>query len=236
MAAIYKAKFQGDAAAIYAVATHLPSVSVEADDGGFWLCGDPLRLGPDQKDLRIQLDAFSRKANALIALTDPNLAAIHPSGAIQVLDGRRRGHILLTEPGYFEINGLPVTLSARGGGRQPRPLAERLPELSAREPRFERAANLLAEAGEDLVKLYMVMELIERAHGNFPPKKKRADRQAFCNRIEVDEAQWEALHRTARAYRHAEPHEDDGPLVMPRQARYLIQHALKLWLERDVPV
>lgn len=95
---------------------------------------------------------------------------------------------------------------------------------------------MLAEAGDDLVKLYMVMELIEKAHCGFGKKRERAKREHFCSRMQVNERDWEALHRTARPFRHAEPHEDGGPVVTSCQARILVQHALKLWLEREVPV
>lgn len=205
------------------------------DSGGVWLWGAPLALNPDQ-DFREQLSAFTRRANSLLALADPNLSGIRSCGTVEIHRDGRRDRVCLIEGATMEITGGRLTLSARGGGPLPRPMSERIPELSAREPRFERATNILAECGLDMVKLYMVVELIEFAHGKFPSKNHPERRAEFCRRIEIVESEWEALHRTARPKRHAEPHLDAGPIMTVKQARYLIQHALKLWLEREVPV
>jgi hypothetical protein len=62
-------------------------------------------------------------------------------------------------------------------------LPERIIELCDMDERFERATNILAEAGEDLVKLFMVTELIEKAHGKCPPKGKRGERSRFCAKL-----------------------------------------------------
>ena len=137
----------------------------------------------------------------------------------------------------LETTFYPVTLSARGGARvHQRPLAERLADLCSREPLFERAAAMLAESGDDWRELFKVMEIIEKAHGGCPKKRRRASRTAFFRKLEVEEKEWEALHRSARPFRHADAHDDGGPTVRPKQGRILIQHALKLWLERAVPV
>jgi hypothetical protein len=233
---IRKAMFDASEAAIACVASNLPGLNYDANGVGFWVWGDPLELGSDVKEWREQLRTFSRRANAIIALSDPNLSAIRSCGSIQIIDGDKCDHVMLAEPPIFESIFFPVTLSAKLGGPPPRPLAVRAAELTARQPRFEQAANILAECGEDLPKLYMVMELIERQHGKFPPKSQPLERTAFCNLIQVEEAEWAALHRTARPHRHAEPHDMARPVLTPRQARTLIQHALKLWLEREVPI
>lgn len=137
----------------------------------------------------------------------------------------------------LETTFYPVTLSARAGARgQQRPLAERLADLCASEPLFERAAALLAGSGDDWRELFKVMELIEKAHGGCPKRRRRASRAAFFRKLEIEEKDWEALHRSARPYRHADAHDDGGPTVRPRHGRVLIQHALKLWLERAFPV
>lgn len=235
MAEILKVLFDGEEPAIKLVAESC-GLSFEAEGERFWLWGDALQLSKDLKGWRHELERFSRKANAIIALSDPALSAIHPYGSVLTISGDQHRHVLLSKPTQIEITGYPVTLMVRGGGPPPRPLADRVPELCARLDRFERAANILAECGNDLAKLYFVMELVERAHGGFPPKKQRKERGAFCRRIQVEEPEWEALHRTARPFRHAEPHEDEGPVVSPRQARILLQHVLKLWLSREVPI
>jgi hypothetical protein len=236
MRANYKAGFVGERAAAEALVNNLPELSVEFDEEGFWLCGEALELGDDQEKWRESLDAFGRKANALLALLGLDLGAIRSGGAIQIVEGNKRNYVLLPELAHFEATFHAATLSATGGGPPPRPLARRAAELCTREPRFERAANMFSEAGEDVVKLYMVMELIERAHGGFPKKHRRAERETFFRQLQVEEEEWVALHRSARPYRHAEPHEDEGPTMTPRQARSLIQHALKLWLTREVPI
>lgn len=234
MAIVTKAMFVGDEAAVQCVAAHKPGLSFEAEGIGFWLWGPPLELSSDRKLWREELWKFSREANTIIALSDPHLSAIRSWGSVQVIEGEHCDQVMLVEPAVFEIIAMPVTLSGRGAGRPPRPLAVRSVELSQQQPRFERATNLFAECGTDLTKLYMVMELIEKQHGGFPPKKQPVKRTEFCTLIQVEEAEWAALHRTARPFRHAEPHEDEGPVLTPNQARALIQHALKLWLERDV--
>ena len=228
--------FEASEAAIACLSLHLPGLNYEADGVGFWLWGGPLNLRSDREEWRVQLGKFSRTANTIIALADPNALAIRSWGSVKIIDGEKCDHVMLAEPAIFESTFFPVTLSARLGGPQPRPLAVRAAELTARLPRFEQAANILAECGEDVTKLYMVMELIEKAHGKFPRKRERLKRTAFCNLIQVEEAEWEALHRTARPHRHAEPEDMNGPVLRPRQARALIQHALKLWLEREVPI
>lgn len=232
---VHKARFQGSLAAVEAVAAALPALSFEADEGGYWLWGDALEIG-ERKSWRQNLSDFSRKANMLIALADPKLTAIHPTGNVKVINGDKCDYVILVEPARIELIGIPVTLSARGGGPLPRPAAERALELSGREARFEKTASMLAGCGEDLRELFKVMELIERAHGGIPKKHRRPEREEFFRRLQVEEAEWEAAHRAARPHRHAEPHEDGGRVVTPRQARYLIQHTLKLWLEREVPI
>ena len=83
--------------------------------------------------------------------------------------------------------------------------------------------------------LFKVVELIERAHGGLPNKRNPVERECFFKGIEVAGDDWEALHRSFRPERHAEPHDMAGRTISPRLARILIQHALKLWLAREVP-
>lgn len=237
MTAIYKARFEATEEAIECLALHLPGLSFEKEEDRFWLWGPPLSIDAEIQDLRTRLFVFAKRANALLALSDPNLAAINPGGAVRIEDGKSRSVIALLEGLDVEVVLNPVTLSARGGARvQQRPLAERLADLCAREPLFERAAAMLAASGEDWRELFKVMELIEKAHGGCPMKRRRASRAAFFRMLEMEESEWEALHRSARPYRHADAHDDGGPTVRARQGRLLIQHALKLWLERAVPV
>ncbi len=216
---------------------NLPGLSFEIEENGFWLWGPPLGLDAQVQDLRAHLSVFAKRANALLALSDPGLTAISPGGADQVVNGKSRSVIALVDALIFETTFYPVTLSARGVARvQQRPLAERLADLCAREPLFERAAAMLAASGDDWRELFKVMELIEKAHGGCPKKRRRSSRTAFFRSLEIEEKEWEALHRSARPYRHADAYEDGGPIVRPAQGRVLIQHALKLWLERAVPV
>jgi hypothetical protein len=98
------------------------------------------------------------------------------------------------------------------------------------------AAHFLAHAGDDVREIYRAMEAIEKAHGGWPKKKDRARRATFCAKLGVKEDDWEGLHRTARPRRHAYPHDMQGPTFTPAQARVAVQHALKLWLYREVPV
>lgn len=236
MAAIYKARFEATGAAVECLVQNLPGLSFETEEGQFWLWGLPLGLDAEVQDLRTHLAVFAKRANALLALSDPNLAAINPGGAVQIEDGESRSVIALVDALVFETTFYPVTLSARGGARvQQRPLAERLADLCAREPLFERAAAMLAASGDDWRELFKVMEIIEKAHGGCPKKRRRASRAAFFRKLEIEEKDWEALHRSARPYRHADAYDDGGPTVRSRQGRLLIQHALKLWLERAVP-
>src|SRR5437764_13731039 len=110
---------------VQCVASHLPGLQFEQDGAGYWLWGPPLKLSPDRKKWREELRAFSRTANAIVALTSLNVGALSSWGSVEVIDGDRRDHIMLIEPLVFETVVIPVTLSARGGGPQPRPLAAR---------------------------------------------------------------------------------------------------------------
>lgn len=238
MAVIYRTRFIGEREAIDALAAHLPELIVEEDgEGGYWISSPQLQFVPPADTYRDQIDKFTRLANTLIALSDPRLTAINHQGAIEAWDGTRCDRILLAETAVFEAIIFPATLSATGQTAEipSRPIAVRAAELSAREPRFERATNIIAECGEDVPRLYMVMELIEKAHGGFPKKADRPGREAFSKRVEVREEEWAALHRTARPHRHAEPYDDPGPILTVSQVRLLLHHALKLWLAREVP-
>ena len=202
----------------------------------FWLWGPPLALDANVQDFRDHLAQFTRRANALLALADYGLVAISLGGAVQIDEGRRRSTIPLIDPLIIETTFHPVTLAAKGGARvEQRPLADRLEDLCSVDPLFERAAAMFAASGDDWRELFKVMEIIEKAHGCCPRKRRRASRAAFFRKLEIDESDWEALHRSARPYRHADAHEDGGPIVRAKQGRLLIQHALKLWLERAVP-
>lgn len=237
MTAIYKARLEATEAAVECLVQNLPGLSFETEQGRFWLWGPPLGLNGEVEDLRTHLAVFAKRANALLALSDPNLEAVNPGGAVRIEDGESRSIIALADTLIFETTFYPVTLSARGGARaQQRPLAERLADLCAREPLFERAAAMLAASGDDWRELFKVMEIIEKAHGGCPKKRRRASRAAFFRKLEIEEKEWEALHRSARPYRHADAHDDGGPTVRAWQGRLLIQHALKLWLDRAVRV
>lgn len=231
----YRVRYDGDTASITALLRQLPGLQSDTRDDGFWLWGMPLDLNP-LGDFREQIGRFSRYANAIIALSDPSLSAIRSTGTIEIQHEDRCDRVVLLEGAKLEVTGGSIKLFARGGGAPPRPISERIPEMFLREPRFEMASNILAECGEDMREIYKVVELIERAHGGFPKKRERLMRAEFCRRIEVDESDWEALHRSARPARHAEPHEDEGRIITPRAARILIQHTLKTWLERSVPI
>lgn len=65
-----------------------PGLSFETEGGQFWLWGRPLGLDAHVQDLRTQLAVFAKRANALLALSDPNLTAINPGGAVQIEDGK----------------------------------------------------------------------------------------------------------------------------------------------------
>ena len=233
-----KAMIQGEARAVELLRRSLPGLHFDAADDGYWVWGAPLTLGADRNQWRTELASFTRSANTIIALSDAELRPILTTGAVQIEDGHRRDHVLLAETGRFESTFFPatITLSGRGGGPAPRPLAARAADLCASQPRFEKAANIFAAAGQDLRELYKVAELIAAAHGRPGNKAGAHARDAFYSRIEILERDWMALHRSARPHRHAEPHIDLGPVLSPKQARYLLQHALKLWLEREVPV
>jgi hypothetical protein len=182
---------------------------------------------------------FTDFANTLLAVSSSDARAITPSGQLYRIDENgARHHRLLADPGSYALVLYLVTLSARGSTSrgQPRLLSERVAELCGRSEYFRKAGALLARAGDDLRELYKVMEVIEKAHGGWPKKKDRAGRAAFCAALQVNENEWEALHRTARPTRHAYPHDMNGPTYAPPQVRIALQHAMKIWLEREVPV
>lgn len=230
-----RAIFGGNPESFQALVGALPGLQFEPVEKHFWLWGEPLQLDA-QGDLLTQLARFCRSANSMIALSNPRLTAIHSCGSVEIVDGLQKHRVCLVEPAHIEYAGGFVTLGSTGrsSGRPPRPLAQRVAELSEREPRFERACNLLAECGSDFTRLYMVAELIERAHGGRPKKPPEA-RNQFFERLQVEESEWVAIGRSARPHRHAEPHNDDGPVLRAELARVLIHHVLKLWLEREVP-
>lgn len=58
------------------LALNLPGFGFEIDEGGFWLSGSPLGLSTDGRCCREQLEAFSRTANLLVALSNPRLSAV----------------------------------------------------------------------------------------------------------------------------------------------------------------
>ena len=213
------------------------NLSFEKDsDGIFWLWGEALRLNSSGDDWRGDLSKFIKRANTIIGLENPAIGGLTSLGAVLVEDGESKNHVLLAETANFESTFFPVRLSARGGVPSPRPWTIRALELGEREPRFEKAAARLASAGDDYRELFKVAEMIEYAHGGLPRKRPRNERLLFFERLQVEEEDWEALHRSARPHRHEEEHVDGGPKITAGQARALLQHALKLWLEREIPV
>jgi hypothetical protein len=236
MAAVYKAFFQGSQPALELVSSSF-GLSFEADENGFWLWGDALEIGPTEGEWRSRLSKFAQKANMIVGLECPAWGPIKSTGSVSIVNGGTTHHVLLAETAHFEVTLHPVILSARGGGAPtPRVLAVRAQELASREPRFKEAASKLAAAREDFRELFKVAELIEKGHGGLPKKRPRGERHTFFDQLQVEESDWEALHRSARPHRHAEEHVDGGPKITAGQARALLHHALKLWLDREVPI
>ena len=216
---------------------HWPKLEIEPceDADTFWIGGTPLDLDGWHHDYRGGLEAFAKRANCVIALIDANLSAVQSLGSVEIIDGDKRSRICLVEPACLNYVGAPIVLSARGTTRPIRPMVERAIELESQNERFSRATTIFAACGEDLRDLFKVVELIERAHGGLPKKRSLVEREAFFQRIEVCEDDWEALHRSFRPERHSEPHDMQGRTISPRLARILVQHVLKLWLAREVP-
>lgn len=216
---------------------HWPELTIEAceDENTFWVGGTPLDLGGCFGNFRLGLKQFSEHANCLIALIDADLSSVSSLGCLEVIEGETRHRICLVESARLEFVGQPIVLEARGTTRPIRPMAQRAIELLAREERFCHATTIFAACGEDMRELFKVAELIEIAHGRMPKKTKPIERENFFKTIEVAADDWEALQRSFRPKRHAEPHDMVGRTISPRLARILIQHALKLWLAREVP-
>ena len=233
----YRAIFRATEEAMNALAMHLPGLTFEPceDADTFWVGGNPLELDECSGDYRAGLQAFVDKANCLIALIDANLTAVQSLGSIEVIKGEARHRICLVEPAHIEFVGMPIILSARGTTRSIRPMAERAIEFRPQDERFSRATTMFAACGDDMRELFKVVELIERAHGGQPKKSSPSERKDFFQLIEVSGDDWDALHRSFRPMRHAEPHDMQGRTISPRLARILVQHALKLWLAREMP-
>ena len=233
----YRAIFRANEQTLSALAQYWHELVVEPCDDAdtFWIGGPPLDLATCSDNYRIGLAEFSERANCVIALSDAKLSAIQPLGSIEVINGDQRERICLVEPAHIEYIGMPIILSARGTTRPIRPMDVRAVELLAEDERFRKATTGFAACGLDMGELFKVVELIERAHGKLPPKRQTMKREAFFQRIEMSEDDWEALHRSFRPDRHAEPHDMGGRTMSPRLARILVQNALKLWLEREVP-
>ena len=233
----YRAILRASEEALEALNTHWPDLEIEPCDDVdiFWVGGPPLNLDACGTNYRAGLHAFTNQANCLIALTDANLSSVHSLGSLEVIDGDMRHRICLVEPARLEYVGMPIILSARGSTRPIRPMHMRALELLTTDERFGQATTIFAGCGEDMRELFKVVELIEKAHGGLPKKNRPVDREAFFGRIDASADDWEALHRSFRPERHAEPHDMQGRTISPRLARILVQHALKSWLAREVP-
>ena len=232
------AGYNGSDESFRVVSEHLPSLKVRRE-GETTLLSDPcLDLG--SKDTRrVDLAKFTDLANAVLLLSNSNADPIRQHGPVFLEDENGcRHYVLLPETGVFSLVFYPVTLSARGvtGAREPRALGARVAEFFARSDHFAKASAFLTNAGNDLREIYKAMEAIERGHGGWPKKADRERRAAFCAALMVEEDEWEALHRTARPARHAYPHNMVGHTFTANQVRAAVQHALKVWLEREVPL
>jgi hypothetical protein len=233
----YRTILRASEEALEALTRHWPDLEIEACENAdtFWVGGTPLNLDACNSNYRSGLQAFTNLANCLIALTDPNLSSVHSLGSLEVIDGETRHRICLVEPARLEYAGMPILVSARGSTRPTRPMHMRVVELLASDERFGQATLIFAGCGEDMRELFKVVELIEKAHGGLPKKSRIADRQEFFSHIEASADDWDALHRSFRPERHAEPHDMQGPTISPRLARILVHHTLKSWLARKVP-
>lgn len=235
--ASYRAVFQADERSLQALASHWPGLTIEPCDaqGAFWVGGAPLDLSKYMGDYRSGLAEFTSRANCIIALNDCDLSGISSLGSLEIIDGQKVSRVCLVEPAILEISGVPIVLAARGTTRPVRPMNVRADELLPQDDRFRRATSIFATCGTDMRELFKVVELIERAHGGLPKKRSKEAREKFFTTLNIDPGDWEALHRSFRPERHAEPHDLDGRRLNPRLARILIQHALKLWLTRAIP-
>jgi hypothetical protein len=237
MAEKWWAEFLGTNGSFDELLRLFPTVQRRDCDGHTYLVGSPLKLGPDPEHWREEAETFADTANRSLVLSNPFAAPIKVANTVRCEGKAGVETRSLPERPKSDSITHPVVLRARMDTRKGtvRPLPEREAQLSARDPKFASAVRILAMAGTDLRELYRAAEAIENAHGGFPPIKKPTQRSAFCHMIEVSEDDWAALHRSARPARHALPHDMSGPTITATQARVLIQHALKLWLEREVP-
>ena len=209
------------------------------EDGGVRFVWEPNLLVGREDNWRSAIQEFIDRLNCLLFIDDPYTNSVVSTGSIvRVRPDGRRDRVLLIDSGIFELSVHSITLSARGGsGRQePRSLHVRALELASRLERFRKAGAILAKSGDNFGQIFMAAELIEKAHGGLPSKNKALERAKFFARTGIDPFSWEALHRSARPARHAEPHIDGGPTISAKQAKLLVHHALKAWVEREVPV
>ncbi len=210
------------------------------DEGEYIFLSRPgLNLGERPEARREVLAAFKEDLNAVLTLEAPSASPIEEVGSVyrEGVDGRR-GYVVLTGAEAYALASTPIVLQALGSTQKRigRPIAERVAELRRRSEEFRRATNIFATAGEDFRELYCVMEAIIEGHRGSPKKTKKAAQVDFLNSTHFPKEQWEGLFRSARPVRHAYLHEgEDGVTYKPVQARAAIHHALKLWLECEVP-
>src|SRR4051794_6629319 len=201
-----------------------PDLELRTEGGNVLLGGRPLQK-IDEPTLCEGVARFTDCANTLLAISNSNAGTIRQQGSLYRIDENGRHYSILLEAGSCAVVGYPIALSARGSTirEQPRPMGDRVAELCSRSEPFLKAGALLAHAGDDLRELHKVMEVIEKAHGGWS-KKDKTGRAAFCTALQVNEAEWDGLHRTARPTRHAYPHDMNGPTYAPPQVRVALQH------------
>jgi hypothetical protein len=217
------------------LATLWPDLEIEPD-GEAWLATHPSFAQHDVKDLHGLSKQFALTAHTLLALHDPSTAPLCERGVIVHEGDGHRSHVLLAELPSYEVSSGPVAFYARGTTGPPsRSFGVRALELAARNERFRRAGDYLLRANNDFREIFMALELIEKAHQKPQAKARPSEWAAFYKRMEVDADDWKALRRSVRPARHAEPHEDGGRKMGPALARTYVIHALKLWVEHEVP-
>ena len=237
MSASWWVGFAGPEASFRRLKELWPDLEIREEEKTILLGGKPVDLRDTSRHEDVA--RFTDLANAVLLLDRYDAGPIKHAGPVYYENESGLRHpVLLAEPGSYSMVVHPIILGTNGftDRRQARPLTERVTELCSRSDHFRKAAAFLADAGHDLREIFKAMEAIEKGHNPKGWTKDKAQRAALCRALNTTENQWEALRRTCRPARHAYPHDMNGLTYNAVQARAAVHHALKVWLEREVPL
>jgi hypothetical protein len=80
MVLIRRGKFEGSNSVLHLLVATLPNIMFDRGSGGIWVGAPALTLGEDVSGWPASLNAFARKANAIIAISDPHISSISVAG------------------------------------------------------------------------------------------------------------------------------------------------------------